>query len=1307
MGRGTDEGYRPQGAMSTRRATLAGSAGPDKNRPCRCQIPLGNGFVNPYHYPMTSPHPPLSPDLRNQLAKVVITARSVAEAAARHALEALAVNRSAPHQAMPLSEQGLRNRLRARGRQLGDHLDRRTRIQEIGRLGHEVAYEQWHRMLFARFLAENGLLLDPEHGVPVSTEECGELARVEGTDRWTVAGSFAAQMLPGVFRQHDPVLEVVLAPEARLELEELLESLPRAVFLAGDALGWTYQFWQASRKDEINQSGVKIGADELPAVTQLFTERYMVLFLFHNTIGAWRAAKTLTGNGGGREHESEEDIRRAVRIDAGEGYDFTHLRFVRDEDQAWRPAAGGFEGWPRTAAELRILDPCCGSGHFLVEGLELLVRLRMDEEGLSTEDAVRRVPAENLHGLEIDPRCTQIAAFNVAFTAWCLVGRPIELGRIKVACCGLAPNATTDKWMELADRGERALGLEGNRNLFGSEPSLATGPFREGVGALHRLFRDAPELGSLIDPARTLRADLFKTPFPAIRKALSAILEREKQHAEGFERAVAAQGMAGAVELLNGTYDLVVTNVPFLARGKQSNVLKQFADGYHSAAKGDLATIFASRIVGWLRKSGTQALVMPQNWLFLTSYREFREDLLTKRTWNFIARLGENAFDDVQAAGAFAILNILSSDTATNDWHMAGIDASAPHGQRPIRATEKDDILKGAGSVQLTLQAHQLKNPDGVIIVGDVLSGTSVDKVADCLHGLKTADDPRFKRYWWEISLVALNENDEPSRWRLAVQAPSGGDFSGASIVIRLADRHGSCTDLPSATIAGSTAWTRTGILIGRMRQLPSSLYVGSVFKHTSVVAVCKNRRTMVALWCCAKAGVLSATIRLFNQALAIDSGVIRKIPFDLDHWQKVAAEQYPNGLPEPYSDDPTQWLFHGHPCGSVVWAEDAKRLAHGPLRTDATVLQIAVARLLGYRWPAEHDPNLRLADESRTWVERCRQLDRFADSDGIVCIPAVGGERPAQDRLRELLRAAYEPHWSVGTERTLLAAVQDTGRDPASIDDWLRDFFFKQHCKLFHNRPFVWHVWDGRRDGFHALVNYHRLAGPGGDGRRTLESLAYRYLGNWIDRQRDEQREGKAGSDARLAAALGLQQQLERILLGEPPLDVFVRWRPLHQQPIGWEPELDDGVRLNIRPFMRAQLPFGGRKGAGVLRWKPNVKWGKDRGKEPERHKETDEAIRPREDFPWFWNCPGAGAEEERTDFPGGPAFDGNRWNDLHYTQAAKEEARAREARADATKAAREKKDARARDEQAGDAGRPEHSPQAAASQPPLEAAP
>jgi hypothetical protein len=234
---------------------------------------------------------------------------------------------------------------------------------------------------------------------------------------------------------------------------------------------------------------------------------------------------------------------------------------------------------------------------------------------------------------------------------------------------------------------------------------------------------------------------------------------------------------------------------------------------------------------------------------------------------------------------------------------------------------------------------------------------------------------------------------------------------------------------------------------------------------------------------------------------------------------------------------------------------------------------------------------------------------------------------------------------WSAAKLDTLLAQVGFSGE---SLDDWLRDGFFEQHCALFHQRPFVLHVWDGRRDGFHALVNFHLLAAPDGGGRRTLEKLLYSYLGDWIDRQRADQKAGVEGADARVAAAEQLKYELTSILAGEPPYDIFVRWKPLHEQPIGWEPDINDGVRMNIRPFMVAK-PIGARaRGASILRVAPKIKWDKDRGKEPQR---------PREDFPWLW-----GWDEQSSDFAGAKTFDGNRWNDLHYSRAFKEAARKRE---------------------------------------------
>ena len=260
------------------------------------------------------------------------------------------------------------------------------------------------------------------------------------------------------------------------------------------------------------------------------------------------------------------------------------------------------------------------------------------------------------------------------------------------------------------------------------------------------------------------------------------------------------------------------------------------------------------------------------------------------------------------------------------------------------------------------------------------------------------------------------------------------------------------------------------------------------------------------------------------------------------------------------------------------------------------------------------------LSARARALVQRCDELLPHALTDGIVCLSATKGEVPAAERLRALLVQALG-NFELSA---LLTSAGPKGSKSETLEEWLRDEFFEQHCALFHNRPFVWHIWDGHKSGFSALVNYHKL------DHANLEKLTYAYLGDWIRRQQAAVDAGESGSDARLAAAKLLQTRLKLILEGQPPYDIFVRWKPLSQQAIGWHPDLNDGVRMNIRPFLAQDLP-GGKKGAGLLRTKPNIKWEKDRGKEPQRDKA---------EFPWFWH---------------GSTFTGDRVNDVHLTLAQK----------------------------------------------------
>ncbi|WP_420859775.1 Eco57I restriction-modification methylase domain-containing protein [Marivivens marinus] len=1138
---------------------------------------------------------PLEKTLRNQLERTVKAARTVAEDAAEAALQQLGVGDATAFPHLSEDERDLRRRLRIHGRQLGDRRHTERETQELDRLIEEVGYEHWHRMLFARFLAENNLLMypDPSGPVPVSLEECEDLAPDEGAaNGWELAAQYAARMLPQIFRLDSPVFQLSLPPEYQQRLEKHVESLPTEVFTASDSLGWVYQFWQADNKERINKSEVKIGARELPAVTQLFTEPYMVSFLLDNALGAWWAARRLTEQDL-KTATSEEELRRKASIP---GVPLDYLRFVQDEDGTWAPAAGTFDGWPEQLKDLTTLDPCCGSGHFLVSIFLMLVPMRMERDGLNARDAVDAVLRENIHGLEIDQRCVELAAFALALTAWKYPGAGgyRALPELNLACSGLSVSVAKEEWKQL--------GL-GKRNL-----TIA-------LDWMHDTFRDAPVLGSLLNPAKSAAAKIVN--WEELSTTLDQAL-RQEHTLEQMEAAVVAQGLSKAALQLAAKYTWVVTNVPYLGRGKQTQKLMDYCDRRYPDAKNDLATVFLDRCLEYTEDRGIVSVVMPQNWLFLPRYRTFRENKLRHDEWNLLARLGAGAFETISGEVVKAILLTLTNDKKSRrdnfgensvDNIIHGVDVADP------KSVTDKAIALAEVDIRSVSQNKQLLNPDARITLEDTDDLPLLADRSSSIEGLSTGDNPRFIQNFWESP--KLDEN-----WEYFIQnAKETSFYTGRSDVLRWSQgelkKFPSAHNFPSEIMNGKPILGQLGLRVTQMSDLPATIYSGEIFGKSAAAVVPHNQDELAAFWCFISDENYKNEVRRIDQKVYVSCGTMVKVPFDLEYWTRVAEDRFPNGLPEPYTDDPTQWVFHGHPCGSVIWDEDTKWTAEGSLRTDDTVLHVAVARLLGYRWPAELDLGMELADEQRAWVDRCDDLLPHADDDGIVCIPPIRGEAKAEDRLLNLLAAAYGDAWTTSTLPQLLASAGHAGK---SLDSWLRDKFFNQHCKLFPHRPFIWHIWDGLKDGFAALVNYHKLDG------KTLETLIYTYLGDWMKTQRDDIARGVDGAQEKLAAADALKKKLELILEGEAPHDIFVRWKPLEEQPIGWDPDLNDGVRLNIRPFMT--VGDVAKRDAGVLRDKPNVKWTKDRGK--------DVASAP-----WF------------------DTFNGDRINDHHLSLAEKKAAR------------------------------------------------
>ena len=1153
--------------------------------------------------------------LRTQLENTVKAARDVAEKAGRAALAQLAVAEPKVPDYLDEPQRVLRRKLRAHARAISESSSQNNSV-ELQALVWEVAYEHWHRMLFARFLAENNLLMW-EPGAAVSLDDCRDMVdnhpdmAMGAKSHWELAGKLAARMLPQVFKPHSPVFEISFAPEHQRELERLLSNLPPEVFQASDSLGWVYQFWQAKRKDEVNASEVKIGADELPAVTQLFTEPYMVDFLLHNSLGAWW-------------HTRHPGQPCPVAM--------PYLRTLEDSS----PAAGNFEGWPDTLTDFKLLDPSCGSGHFLVAAFLLLVPLRMADEGLSAMEAVDAVLAHNLHGLEIDPRCVEIAVFALALAAWRYPdedGNPLsvrpDMPAPRIACCGLRVSARPEDWEALVPD---------------SQPNAAL--LRQELRLLHSVFAQAPLLGSLLNPSLSIKNDLATSSFETLQTLIEHALSSEQPgtlwggaqdlNDDAWDLAISARGLLEAARLLDARYHLVITNVPYLARGKQSDELRDYCDANYSEARSDLANVFLARCLELALESkslagtGVVQIVMPQNWLFLGGYKKQREALLKGVQWNLMARLGEGGFASSQAAGAFTILLTQTKILPDSSFVLRGLDASATK-----VAQEKADLLTKLPILEFA-QNEQLANPDARITFSAPVSGRLLRDYAITIEGLCTGDNPQFVLAFWEMS-------ERGASWDWLIQKVDDSTlYGGRTDIVRWESgngamkKHPSAHNFPSSIMNGRQILGKSGIRVAQMRELPCTLYSGEIFGNSGGTIVPHSEEDLAAIWMFCSSPDYVESVRRIDQKLNVTISTFAKVEFDVDYWRGRAEQAFPNGLPKPYSNDPTQWLFHGHP----VPASDP--------------LQVAVARLLGYRWPAELQtvrpqefqaksasspcktfansyqqysndadaantsaPPMELSSEAHAWIARCAPLAKHTDDDGIVCLPAVRGEQPAHERLLALLIDAWETaapgSWTPSVLDKLLAQADNAGK---SLAVWLRDSFFEQHAKRFGHRPFIWHVWDGQKDGFGALVNAHKL------DAKNLERLIHTYLGDWIRTQEAGVVSGVDGAPLRLSAAQNLKARLQAILEGEAPYDIFVRWKPLAEQAIGWNPDLNDGIRLNIRPFMTAEVLRVNKKP------KLNITWDKDRGKDVES-------------APWF------------------KVFGGERINDHHLTLLQKRNAK------------------------------------------------
>jgi hypothetical protein len=402
------------------------------------------------------------------------------------------------------------------------------------------------------------------------------------------------------------------------------------------------------------------------------------------------------------------------------------------------------------------------------------------------------------------------------------------LPAINLACSGLAPNTREADWLALAGDNER---------------------LRNGMARLYLLFEKAAVLGSLINP-RADDEDLLVAGFQELQPLLEQVLVQESKDDTAHELTVTARGLAKTAEVLAGQFTLVATNVPFLGRASQNEILREFCDESFLAANKDLATVFLSRIRSLLLPGALAAIVVPFNWTFLPTYKAFRQWLLSQGRFHFLVSLGGG--NDAFEIGPGNIVNI----------GMVGYDANTPVGDKLFFALDTSEQqnprekARAMSTQPLVMREmnEQLHNPDCRITVTPLQHGSLLSKFVSSTSGLKTGDMDRFSRRFWEIACLH-------SDWE-ALQRTGDATalFSGRTDVIHWEREKGSLARLAAELKhlhhvvqnwkRGQDVWGKRGVAIGAIGNVRVSVFEGDRFDSGLAVIVPEDPRHLLPIWC-------------------------------------------------------------------------------------------------------------------------------------------------------------------------------------------------------------------------------------------------------------------------------------------------------------------------------------------------------------------------------------------------------------------------------------------------------------------------
>ncbi len=929
-------------------------------------------------------------------------------------------------------------------------------------------------------------------------------------------GSYTEMLLPNNILKPDSVLG------------RLVTDIPEEDFRdAVQIIGWMYQYYNTEPKQAVFEGlkkNVKISKEKIPAATQLFTPDWIVRYMVENSLGRlWfenHPNDTLKANWKYYLDEAERTPEVAE-----------HLRVLRSQSPVKSPE------------DIRLIDPCMGSGHILVYAFDVLMQI-YESEGYNPRDAAKLILEKNIYGLDIDRRAYQLAYFSLMMKA-----------------------------------------RQYNRRIFTEdiEPQVY---YPAG-------WSDGEEYGSLV------KVDILED------KPQGKGIGEQIEFDDNYERDLRVWNFK---RLLAQKYDVVVTNPPYMGNGGMSTNFADFVKDKYPDSKSDASTAFMERTLEMCKPSGFMSMINIPVWMFISSYKKLRKKIIRNNAIVNMLHLGRGVFGSDFGTTSFVIgksnvkgfsgkyLQLFEKQGAVDSLEQKR--AWFYEGKGNYSARQDDFIMIPANPIAYWVSANALA----------VFSFKSLNQFATVREGLKTADNDRFIRYWFEPNFIKTNIfSSQNPKW---VKHTKGGEFRkwyGNNLDVLNYENDGfELRNFKKASLTGQDnyfkeciTWSRITIAKTSFRYMPA----GSIPNMAGLALYSESAFYILGF---ANTNVAQYLLSILNPTINFPPGTISDLPLSIKSKAEVDSIviECINISRSDWDSFETSWDFKRHPLirsehtvaeAFDKWEREAAERVDS-LKVNEEELNRIFIDIYGLQDELtpevdDKDVTVRCADLGReirsliSYAVGCMvgrySLDVYGlayaggdwdagkyksftpDKDNII--PICDDEYFDDDivgRFVDFVRLVYGTETLEENLKFIADALGGKGTPREVIRNYFINDFYKDHCKIYQKRPIYWLFDSGKKNGFKALIYLHRYS------RDLLAKLRTDYV--------HEQQERYRTQLAHIAVALNTAAGSERAQLlkqqnklTEQAQEIGAYEEKVHHladQNIAID--LDDGVKKNYELF-------------------------------------------------------------------------------------------------------------------------------------------